>query len=171
MVSTIQALLPYLVVASDIAMVILFVSLILKNSFARWVGKHAVIFGFLAALAAVSGSLFYSNVVGFEPCVLCWWQRLFIYPQLILFLTALKFKDRSVFRYAWRLSFLAAVVAIYHQYVYMGGQSILPCTALGGACSKIYVMAFGYITIPMMSLTISLSILLFAWANHIRSNS
>lgn len=175
MVATLQALLPFAILASHVVFIILFLALIFRKSWGKnvalWTGQHSLILGFLVSLAAVSGSLFYSEIVGFEPCVLCWWQRVFIYPQLVLFLTALKFKDRSVFRYAWCLSLLAGVIALYHQYVYMGGQSVLPCTALGGACSKIYVMAFGYITIPMMSLTVVLYILILVWANKIYENS
>ncbi|MEK7227492.1 MAG: disulfide bond formation protein B [Patescibacteria group bacterium] len=174
MVSIIQMLVPYIVLGSHLLFTILFLAVIFKNSWGRkitaFLGIHGIVLALLVLLVAVGGSLFYSEIVGFEPCPLCWWQRLFIYPQLILFLTALKFKDRSVFRYAWRLSLLAAMIALYHQYVYMGGESLLPCTALGGACSKIYVFAFGYITIPMMSLTISLYVLLLARADRIYRN-
>ena len=156
---------------ANILEVVLFVALIFKNSFGRalvsFVGKNAVLLGFLISLAAIGGSLFYSNVVGFEPCVLCWWQRIFIYPQVILFGVALWRRKSDVFAYVVPLVSIASLISLYHQYVYMGGTSILPCTALGGACSKIYVMAFGYITIPMMSLTVSVAILLHAWAHKV----
>lgn len=156
---------------ANILEVVLFVALIFKNSFGRalvsFVGKNAVLLGFLISLAAIGGSLFYSNVVGFEPCVLCWWQRIFIYPQVILFGVALWRRKSDVFAYVVPLVSIASLISLYHQYVYMGGTSILPCTALGGACSKIYVMAFGYITIPMMSLTVAVAILLLAWAHKV----
>ncbi|MFZ2484772.1 MAG: disulfide bond formation protein B [Minisyncoccia bacterium] len=170
MITTIQTFLPYGILASHVALVILFLALIFKNSWGRgiagFVGRYSIPLGFLVALSAICGSLFYSELVGFEPCVLCWWQRLFIYPQALLFATALWKKKTDVFTYAVPLVTLSAIIAMYHEYVYMGGTSLLPCTALGGACSKIYVMAFGYITIPMMSLTISLAILLLAWAHR-----
>lgn len=171
MVENITYLLPYMVLVSHVVFVVLLLSLICKRSWGRgvsnWLGRNAVPLAFLVVLAAVSGSLFYSEVVGFEPCVLCWWQRVFLYPLAVIFGLALWKKNHTAFFYATPFALLAAFIATYHSYVYLGGTSILPCTALGGACSKVYVMAFGYITIPSMSLTISLYILLLAWANKI----
>jgi disulfide bond formation protein DsbB len=175
MIAFIQTAVPYLVVASHVILAFLILALVFRKSWGHsivaFVSRHALWLGFLVALVAVLGSLFYSNVVGFAPCVLCWWQRVFIYPQLVLFLVALSKKDRGVFAYSVALSMLAGIVALYHSYVYWGGESLLPCTALGGACSKIYVYAFGYVTIPAMSLTIALFFLLLAWANRIHKHS
>ncbi|MSR87950.1 MAG: disulfide bond formation protein B [Candidatus Zambryskibacteria bacterium] len=168
MTSTIQNLLPYVVVAVQIVLAVLLVSLFLKNKFAKWVGKYALILGFLVSFTAVSGSLFYSEIVGFEPCVLCWWQRIALYPMPILFLVALLNKDRGVFKYVVPLITLGGIVALYHSYVYWGGASILPCTVMGGACSKNFVYVFGgYINIPAMSLTVIISLLLLAWSNKV----
>lgn len=130
-------------------------------------GKHAILLACLTALVAIIGSLFYSEIMGFEPCSLCWWQRVFLYPLAIIFWVALWKKAESAFLYALPFALASALLAAYQSYISLGGTSILPCTALGGACSKIYVMAFGYITIPMMSLTVSLYILLLAWADKI----
>lgn len=172
MITLIQSGLPYAVLAAQIALVFFFLAILARRSWGKGVftlvGSKALLWGFLLALGAVSGSLFYSEMVGYEPCVLCWWQRVFIYPQLVLFAIALWKKDRGVFKYSAALASLAGVVALYHSYVYMGGTSLLPCTALGGACSKIYVYEFGgLVTIPSMSLTIVLSLLLLAWANRL----
>lgn len=167
MASTFQSLIPLLVLASHVVLVFLFLAILFKNSWGRevvaWIGKRSIALGFLVALASMTGSLFYSEIVGFPPCVLCWWQRVFLYPQVILFGMALWKKRSDVFVFSVPLVLLSTIVSFYHQYVYMGGQSLLPCTALGGACSKIYVMAYGYITIPMMSLTAALYLLLLAW--------
>jgi disulfide bond formation protein DsbB len=175
MITSIQTMVPYLVVASHILLIILFLAVLARKSWGRNIfhvlSSKALLWGLLIALAAVGGSLFYSEVVGFEPCVLCWWQRLFIYPQLVLFVVALWKRDRAVFKYSAALAALAGIVALYHSYVYWGGSSILPCTALGGACSKIYVYAFGYITIPAMSLTVALYFLMLAWAHRLSVRS
>ncbi len=175
MIQSIQSLLPYLVVASHIVLVILFLATLARKGWGKelthFVGKHALVFGFLVSLAAVVGSLFYSELVGFEPCILCWWQRVFLYPMVVFFALALWKRDRGVFLYSSVLALLAGVIALYHSYVYMGGSSILPCTALGGACSKIYVLEFGYVTIPSMSLTIVLYLLLLAWTNRLYHRS
>src|SRR5579859_2546202 len=55
---------------------------------AEFFGERAVFFSFLVALAGVGGSLFYADIAGFQPCLLCWWQRIFLYPQAILLLIA-----------------------------------------------------------------------------------
>lgn len=175
MLQTIIFLLPYVALASHVVLGILFLSALFRKSWGEplfsWVGRHSLVLGLVVALSAVLGSLFYSEVVGYPPCVLCWWQRVFLYPQLALFAAALWVKDHGIFYYSSILATLAGVVALYHSYVYWGGESLLPCTATGGACERIYVMAFGYITIPSMSLTIVLYLLLLAWINRLYRNS
>ena len=171
MIENITLLLPYLTLVSHIVFVILLLSLVFRNFWGReityWLGRHALILAFLVALTAIIGSLFYSEIVGFEPCVLCWWQRVFLYPTVFIFAVALWRKDRSVFSYVLPLIILGGIIAAYQAQVDFGGSSLLACTDGEGACSKIYVMAFGYITIPTMSLTVSIYILLLAWANKI----
>lgn len=169
------AVIPWFVLASHFLFVYLLLALAFRRTWgartSSWLGERSIPLALLTTLAAVLGSLYYSEVVGYAPCVLCWWQRVFIFPQLILFLTAWKFKDRSAFAYSWRLSVIAGVIAAYHQFTNLGGTSVLPCTAVGAECSKLYVFAFGYITIPMMSLTIALFLILLAWANRIYENN
>ena len=105
-------------------------------------------------MVAIVGSLLYSNLIGFEPCTLCWWQRIFIYPQAVLFLVAILKKDRGIFDYALPMSIAAFILSLYQSYSNFSGASLLPCTATGGECSRIYVIEYGYITIPLMSLTL-----------------
>ncbi len=175
MIEAIRITLPYLALFSHFLFVVLFATVVFRHSFGRstvsLIGKRALVLGFLISLAALAGSLFYSEIVGYEACVLCWWQRVFLYPQLVLFAIALWKNERSVFAYSVVLSVFAGVIAAYQSYVYMGGASLLPCTAAEGGCSKIYVKEFGYITIPMMSLTVVLYYLLLAWINRIYRNS
>ena len=171
MTSLIQTVLPYGVLVSHIVLVIGFLSFLFKNTWGKrisyWIGEHSLVLGLIVALVTVLGSLFYSEVIGFEPCVLCWWQRVFLYPLLILFLIATHKRDRGVFKYALPLAVIAGVIAFYQAYANFGGASLLPCTAAEGACSRIYVMAFGYITIPLMSITVALYFILIVWANKI----
>ncbi|MHB1330573.1 MAG: disulfide bond formation protein B [Minisyncoccota bacterium] len=170
MVNTIQSLLPWGVLLSNIGLVIVFFSLLFNKDWgkttSRFIGKYAVSLGLLVASAAFFGSLFYSNIVGFPPCELCWWQRIFIYPLLPLFAVAFWKRDGGVFRFAVPLSVIASVVSIYHLFVQMGGNSIIPCSA-SATCDSIYVNAFGYVTIPAMALTVSITILLLSWAKRI----
>jgi disulfide bond formation protein DsbB len=129
-----------------------------------WTYRHSLVLGLLLAIAAIVGSLFYSSVMGFAPCDLCWWQRVLIYPQAILFGVALKSKDYGVFKYSSKLAILSILVSIYNIYIQGGGDPLVPCSTTA-SCTKVYVEAFGYITIPAMALTIGIAFLLLAWIN------
>ncbi|MBX4206228.1 disulfide bond formation protein B [Candidatus Parcubacteria bacterium] len=174
MIQTIAWLMPFLVLGFHLFLVVAVFALIFRKSWGRslvhWVGKHAITLGLLLSVIAVGGSLFYSNGVGFEPCYLCWWQRIALYPLLVLFLTALKDKDRGVFKYTMRLSVIALILALYHSYVQWGGNPLIPCSATA-SCAKLYVYAFHYITIPTMSLTIAVSVILLWLANRLYQRS
>lgn len=135
-----------------------------------FLGKNAMVLALLVSLTAIVGSLFYSEVIGYEPCVLCWWQRVFLYPLVIIFGMAIWKKLSSAFLYSVPFVILGGIVAAYQSYISLGGYSVLPCTAVGSACAKVYVMSFGYITIPLMSLTIAFYILLLAWVHKIYKN-
>lgn len=110
---------------------------------------------FAIVVGSFIGSLFYSELAGFPPCSLCWYQRIFIYPQIILLGGALIWRDRSVARYILPLSVIGAIIAIYNSYLQYGGSPFIPCgtdpTAID--CAQRLVFEFGYVTIPLMSLT------------------
>ena len=127
--------------------------------------KYTFHLGFLAALGAVSLSLFYSEVVGYPPCELCWIQRIFLYPQLVLFGMELYKKERSIVDFSIVFATLGSLVSIYHIYIENGGGSGLGCTAITPSnvnevsCAIRYIYEFGYVTMPIMALTMSLFIL------------
>lgn len=136
-------------------------------------GKNAVLFSFIVALAATLGSLFYSEVAGYEPCKLCWLQRIFMYPQAVLLGIALWRKNYEKYN-SIVLSAIGAAIAGYHYLLQIGIAPELPCSATGYsvACSQRFVMSFGYITIPVMALTVFVMIILFFLASSLsRSKS
>lgn len=136
-----------------------------KNIILNFFKKYTFIFGFLAALGAFVLSLFYSNVVGFPPCELCWIQRIFLYPQLILFSMELYKKDRSIVDFSIAFALFGSLVSMYHIYIENGGSSNLGCAVLNPtnasqiSCATRYIYEFGYITMPLMALTLSLFII------------
>ena len=168
MVNLISLVLPYVVLISHAILVFIILAIVLKNySVINFLGKNTLILAFLLSVLPVLGSLFYSEIMGFEPCVLCWWQRVFLFPLPLILGIAYWKRDNYVINYVIPLVVLSAFVSLYQSYVYLGGGSFLPCTAEGGACSKVYVMALGYISIPVMALTISLYIIVLAWAKKL----
>ncbi len=163
MITLFQTLLPWFVILSHIIFVFLIAAFISRKTWGREIinkiRKDYLALGFVVSLAAVLGSLFYSSIVGFPPCDLCWWQRVFLFPQFVIFAVALKKKDKNVYRYSLVLSFISILISLYNIYVQTTGNSLIPCSAVE-SCTKVYVMAFNYVTIPSMALTIGAYLIL-----------
>ena len=123
---------------------------------ADFLGTWGLWIGFLMSVGGVAISLFYSEILGVLPCGLCWLQRVFLYPQALLFAVAIWKSDRSVADYSIAFSIFGGAIALYQHYLQMGGASILPCPAVatGVDCAQRYLFEFGYITFPLMSFTI-----------------
>ena len=113
----------------------------------------------LIASTSALGSMFFSEIMDFPPCVLCWYQRVFMFPLAIILLTGLFPYDKSVIKFSLPLAVGGLCFAIYHSLVYAGfiPENLQPCSQ-GVSCSDKYIELFGFITIPMLSL-ISFSII------------
>jgi len=122
---------------------------------ARLLMRYADVAAIAIVLGGIALSLFYSRVAGFAPCILCVVQRYFLYPQIIFLVIAWRTQKMWAYTVAWMLSLGGALIALYHNYIDYGGADLFACDALGGgvSCAKRYVMELGYVTIPMMSLT------------------
>jgi len=124
-----------------------------------WLSRHGLTLMLIVALVATGGSLYFSEISGWNPCKYCWIQRIFMYPQIVLLLIALWKRDRTVARYILALSLIGAAYATYHYYIQMYDliaaptNPATPCDASGESCVKTPFTHFGYITIPMMALT------------------
>jgi|SRR6185436_3204360 len=141
--------------------------LFLRKKFVRigeFFGKYGLVFAFLVSLGAIAGSLYYSQIAGFEPCELCWFQRICMYPLVVLLGMALIKKDRKITDYILALSGIGFVISLYHNYIYYYSGGLNLTCQLGGAavsCVKRYVFELGYVTIPMMALTAFALIIIF----------
>lgn len=172
LVSTVNQMLSLLTIAGQAAIVLGLAVILTRNrKIGVFLGENALLFSFVVALAATLGSLFYSEVAHFEPCKLCWFQRILMYPQAILLGLALFKKDKNILGYVFWLSLFGAVIALYHYLLQIGVAPSLSCSATGysASCSQRFVMNFGYITIPMMALTAFILILLFMFENKLYS--
>ncbi|MEK9154947.1 MAG: disulfide bond formation protein B [Patescibacteria group bacterium] len=132
--------------------------------FLKFLAKNVIIFSLIVVLGSVFGSLFYSEIIGYSPCKLCWLQRIFMYPQIILLGLALYKKDNGIIDYALWLSVIGFFIAVYHYFLQMGISLPVPCFATSEiiSCSHRYIMKFGYITESMMSLTAFVLLIIFA---------
>ena len=122
--------------------------------------SNSLAFAFLISVVATIGSLFLSEVAHFIPCKLCWFQRIFMYPQVLILGIATFKNDFSVRKYIIPLSLIGLAIAIYH-YALQMSPIPLPCTDEIASCAAKQFASFGYITIPMMSATAFALIILF----------
>ncbi|MCC7436361.1 disulfide bond formation protein B [Candidatus Nomurabacteria bacterium] len=107
-------------------------------------------------IGSALGSLIFEFVYGFEPCLLCWYQRISIFGIAILSLTGDIRKNSFLQNQVILFSIIGIAVALVHNYIDIFPSGLDICGA-GPSCLKRYVYEFGYITIPMMSLTVLVS--------------
>lgn len=171
---TITRILSATVVVADGALLALFLFL-LYDKFVRpvqfvrglleEVGRRAFVIGFVVSIGATLLSFFYSDVVGYIPCVLCWYQRVFVFSQPILFMVGLIKKESGILYSVFWLSFVGALISLYHYFVQMVDVAFVPCPATGGiSCARREFIEFGYVTIPMMALTYFVTMMVIVYA-------
>jgi disulfide bond formation protein DsbB len=108
---------------------------------------------FIVSLLATTGSLFYSQVAHFVPCELCWFQRIFMYPQVILAAIALFKKENKIFDYSLALASIGAIISLYQNYLIYTATRSAVCLISSTSCTTKFVLGLGYVTIPLMALT------------------
>lgn len=106
------------------------------------------------ALATIStlGVLFVGEVMGQTPCIVCWYQRAFMFPLAILLGIAAFRSDFSVWLYAIPLAGIGAILAFYHSLLYIGAisESLSPCSR-GVSCASDDMTLFGLLPLPLLS--------------------
>lgn len=119
----------------------------------------------IIALVATVGSLFFSEVMQLPPCVLCWYQRIAMYPLIVIIGAGISMRDGSRLKYyALPLALIGLAISIYHNLLYYGilPESITPCTQ-GVSCTSRQIEWLGFITIPLMALTAFVGVSLCLW--------
>ncbi len=115
--------------------------------------SHLHYVALLFALVATAGSLFFSEVMKLPPCVLCWYQRIAMYPLVLVLATSIIRRDGAARAYGLPLSIVGGAIAIYHNLLYykLIPESITPCTS-GVSCTSRQLEWLGFVTIPLLSL-------------------
>ncbi len=119
---------------------------------------------FFQALLATLGSLFFSEVLKYPPCVLCWYQRITMYPLVIISAVSILRQERGLPAYVLPLSLIGLAISFYHNllYYHLIPESVAPCVA-GVSCTTKFFAWFGFITIPFLSMAAFFVISLLAW--------
>ncbi len=125
----------------------------------------------LIAAMATLGALFMSEIMGFAPCVLCWYQRIFMFPLVFVLAAGLFPLDPKVLRYALPLATIGLLIAGFHVLLTLGiiPESLAPCRQ-GVPCKTIQVQWFGFLTIPLLSFLAFLGINGLLLASAFRSS-
>lgn len=116
----------------------------------------------IIALIAAAGSLFFSEVMQLPPCVLCWYQRIAMYPLVVIVGIGIITRDGSRMKiYALPVCLIGLAISIYHNLLYYGliPESITPCTT-GVSCTSRQIEWFDFITIPLLALAAFIGIAL-----------
>ena len=114
---------------------------------------YGLYLAWLLALIATFGSLYFSEVRHFVPCTLCWYQRILMYPLVLLLGIASYRQDRAIVPYVLPLTLLGVGVALFH-YLDQKLPGFGPpglCSA-GVPCNAQYINWLGFVTIPFLSL-------------------
>lgn len=129
------------------------------SKLATKITDNALTLALIIATIATLGSLTFSEILHFTPCKLCWFQRIAMYPQVVILGVAVALDDAKARISALILSTIGLLIAIYHillQYF----PNVFPCSDEVASCAYVQFKYFGYITIPLMAATAFALILL-----------
>lgn len=127
--------------------------------------QYGLWYGLILSFITMVGSIGFSEIFNYPPCKLCWIQRIFHFPQVILFTLALLYRDTRVWMYILWLSIIGFVISLYHFIIELN-PALSIATLCGSessvSCSNILTQSYGYITIPVMSGTLFLVMIILA---------
>lgn len=140
----------------------------MNNDSTAW----TLIFGaWLIATVSTLGALFFGEVMQLPPCVLCWYQRICMFPLVLILPVGLFPLERKVVRYALPLAGIGWLFAVFHVLLIAGviPESIKPCTQ-GVPCSEKVIEWFGFVTIPLLAIVAFSAIIALLVLAHFRSS-
>src|SRR5579864_5425272 len=102
----------------------------------KYLNKNVLYIAWVQSLLAMLGSLYFSEIKKFPPCILCWYQRILMYPLVLIIAVGILRKDKNLPHYVLPLSAIGTIIAVYHNLLYMNiiPESLAPCVA-GVSCT------------------------------------
>lgn len=115
--------------------------------------NKSLLLAWITSIIAMGGSLFFSEQMGFIPCTLCWYQRILMYPLVILLGIAFYKSDKKIYQYILPISLIGMAMSSYHYALQKipAMQEFHTCTS-DVPCSGQYINWFGFVTIPFLAL-------------------
>ncbi|MFH1400728.1 MAG: disulfide bond formation protein B [Nanoarchaeota archaeon] len=130
--------------------------------------RRAAPLAFIVALTSFLGSMSLSQILGWQPCTLCWYQRIAMFPQAIILGSALMTREKKWHLSTAALSIIGILISGYHWATQMLEANV-PCSASGPSCAARYIFSTSYITIPFMAMCAFTLILLISINARARS--
>lgn len=136
-----------------------------------WIKNNVLYLAWAQALAAMFGSLYFSEIMHYPPCSLCWYQRILIYPLVVIVPAGILIKDKKLPIYVLPFTLAGIIMALYHQLLQVGiiSEQLAPC-GLGISCKVNYFNLFNIISLPLLSLAafafITVCMLIFLRSNR-----
>jgi disulfide bond formation protein DsbB len=124
-----------------------------RQTLGRWIGtggRELLIGAWIVAAVAMAGSLYFSGS-GLEPCRYCWYQRIAMYPLVLVLAVAVLRRDVEVWRYVLPLSVVGLLISTYHAALQLQPALEVTECAVGAPCTLRYFAVFGWISIPWMA--------------------
>lgn len=127
-----------------------------ENKVLKILSKYVLGLGFVASFLGTFLTLYYEYGLNYLPCDLCWYQRIFLYPQMFLFAYAWYKKDMNILPYTLILSVVGLAIALYHHLLQVGYDVYKPCSTSPFAvdCAKPSFIEFGFVTFPFMAVVL-----------------
>jgi disulfide bond formation protein DsbB len=141
----------------------------------EFIKRNALYSAFAVSLIAMLGSLYFSEIANFPPCVLCWYQRICMYPLVAILGFAIYKRSRDLVLPAFVLASVGWLIGLYHNLLYYEilPEAAAPCLA-GVSCTTKFIEWGGFITIPLLSwlgFTAVLIALIIYWRTSKENNS
>ncbi len=111
----------------------------------------ALPFACAVAVTCTLGSLYMSEIRHFEPCVFCWYQRICMYPLVVLLGVAALRRDRGIWRYALPIALIGAAISTYHYLHERFPDTVSSACTLEASCATLWIWEFHFLSIPGMA--------------------
>ncbi|MBJ7985446.1 disulfide oxidoreductase [Bacillus cereus] len=133
--------------------------------------NYTLYLAWIVSMIATLGSLFFSEILGFIPCELCWYQRIMMYPLCIILGIATFYNEKNIKKYVLPISIIGGSISLYHYAIQKipGVSEINPCVQ-GVPCNVDYINWLGFITIPFLALIAFCFITLFMLLTRSKTN-
>ncbi|MCH4568359.1 disulfide oxidoreductase [Bacillus sp. ES1-5] len=129
----------------------------------EWIRKYHIAFAWTIATSAMLISLFFSEWMKLPPCDLCWYQRMAMYPLVLILGIGMYRRDPHVSTYAFPFACMGLMLSVYQITIQAFPISEMKTCSVGVSCTEDYLNLFGFISIPMLSFIGFLAIIILLY--------